>query len=113
VNEARPAQLTWLRVQDYLRDHYAQRLTRDSVAARLNLHPNYLSGLCRRQGGISFQGELQRIRIERAKYLLSQTKFSLEAVATACGFSDSKHLTRAFNRDSGTTPAAYRRQHLS
>jgi AraC family transcriptional regulator len=52
---------------------------------------------------------LQR-RLIRAKLLLTTTAWPLANIASACGFHDTIHLSRAFSRLVGTTPVRYRRE---
>jgi AraC family transcriptional regulator len=49
-----------------------------------------------------------RVRVERAKHLLSAGGQSLAGVAYSCGFADQSHLTRAFGAIVGTTPRRFR-----
>jgi AraC family transcriptional regulator len=51
---------------------------------------------------------LQR-RIERAQDLLLTSDKTLAEIASACGFSDQGHLTRAFGQTVGTSPGLWRR----
>jgi len=48
-------------------------------------------------------------RVERAKTMLKDSERSIAEVATACGFANQGHLTTAFKRRTGITPAAYRK----
>jgi AraC family transcriptional regulator len=48
-------------------------------------------------------------RVETAQGLLLNSQMSLREIATACGFSDQSHLTRAFARMVGKSPGAWRR----
>jgi len=47
-------------------------------------------------------------RVEKAKDLLGRTTMKIEAIAAACGFSNSFHLRRIFAKYTGTTPSAHR-----
>jgi AraC family transcriptional regulator len=47
-------------------------------------------------------------RVERAKDLLLRTNTSIAQIASACGFVDQSHFTRAFSRHVGSTPGAWR-----
>jgi AraC-like DNA-binding protein len=49
-------------------------------------------------------------RVERARALLARGERSITEVALTVGFSSQSHLTTAFRRVYGTTPAAYRNQ---
>jgi AraC family transcriptional regulator len=51
---------------------------------------------------------LQR-RIDRAQDLLLTSDKTLAEIASACGFSDQGHLTRAFGQTVGTSPGLWRR----
>jgi AraC family transcriptional regulator len=51
---------------------------------------------------------LQR-RIDRAQDLLLTSDKTLAEIASACGFSDRGHLTRAFGQTVGTSPGLWRR----
>jgi AraC family transcriptional regulator len=48
-------------------------------------------------------------RLRRAQALLRSGRLAVKEVAAACGFADQAHLTRAFQVQFHTTPAAWRR----
>ena len=50
------------------------------------------------------------VRLHRAADLLHHSPQSLAEVASRCGFFDQAHLTQAFTRRYGSTPARYRRE---
>jgi AraC-like DNA-binding protein len=52
---------------------------------------------------------LRRYRILRARELLEMTDFSIIQVAMQTGFSEGAYFTRAFQREVGMSPRAYRR----
>lgn len=56
--------------------------------------------------------EILRVQMERAKRLLLETALTLPDVAERCGFSSSPTFGRAFVRDVGVTPAAFRRESI-
>jgi LacI family transcriptional regulator len=58
--------------------------------------------------GHSMHDEINRLRIERAKQLLSDTEWSIGRVAQECGFGDGKRLVEVFNRIEGKTPRSFR-----
>ena len=101
---------TWSGVQQFLRDNYTRPLARDEVARALDLHPNYVSQLCRRYTGGSYQHLLEELRLERARFLLRNTGFTLERIATECGFSSANYFIAVFRRVNGLTPTQFRNQ---
>lgn len=64
----------------------------------------------RRAVGLSPMAYVARLRLERARELLATTIQPIPAIAAACGFADRYHLTRAFHRHFGDTPARCRQR---
>ena len=52
---------------------------------------------------------LRQQRIKRAQNLLLTSGETLAEIASACGFADQTHLTRAFSQTVGTSPGLWRR----
>ena len=53
--------------------------------------------------------EICRVRMEKARGLLSGTEMPIAQVATRSGFSEAKHLSTVFRRETGLTPTEYRK----
>lgn len=60
--------------------------------------------------GRSPKEEMNRIRMEKAKELLSETSLTVSAIAEKCGFSQAKYFSQVFHANQGITPCQYRRQ---
>ena len=54
--------------------------------------------------------EIRRVRLGKAKSLLSGTEIPIGQVATNSGFSEAKHLSTVFRQETGFTPTEFRRQ---
>jgi len=52
--------------------------------------------------------EILRLQIDRAKQLLRETTLRIEQIAERSGFRAFKYFARAFRRETGQTPRAYR-----
>ena len=52
--------------------------------------------------------EIHRVRIERAKELLSDTDLPIKWIAQESGFKSPQYLTRMFRAATGATPADFR-----
>lgn len=66
------------------------------------------------RAGTTFMRELVRMRLERARNLLSDTDLTwieVGKVSERCGFSDPSHFARRFRRKYGLTPLKFRHQH--
>ena len=100
----------WLaRVRDSLHGSECGFPTTAQLAAEAGLHPVYVARAFRRWYGCSLAGYARRLRLERARRMLLDTRDPLARVAAHCGFADQSHLTRALKNALGTTPAALRR----
>ena len=54
--------------------------------------------------------EIRRVRIERAKRELTQSKRLLYEIAQSVGFGEEKRLYEIFKREVGVSPGEYRKQ---
>ncbi len=93
----------------FLRRHYQERITLKDLSANLKVTLRSIQDVFKAHVGRSLHGELDRLRVGRAKDLLQDSSLKLEAVASACGFSDLRHFRRTFLRETGQTPQQYRR----
>jgi AraC family transcriptional regulator len=100
---------SWLyRAVELLHDRHLEDLTIADVAARVGVHPVHLARSFRRHFHCS-PGEFIRFcRLERAADMLTRTDRPLSEIALESGFGDQSQLSRAFTRELGIAPAAYR-----
>ncbi|WP_131194557.1 GlxA family transcriptional regulator [Lichenihabitans psoromatis] len=80
------------------------------LARRAGLSPRHFARLFRSEVGTTPAAFVETVRIEAAKRLL-QSGAPPKLAADQCGFADADTLRRAFLRQVGVTPAAYRRRH--
>lgn len=101
--------MEWQRIQWFLRAHLTDpTLTIDSIARDCLVSRRTLFRLAGNvEGGP--MAVLRRLRIQRAcEILVSRPDLAVASVALECGFTGERHFHRAFRRETGTTPAAYR-----
>lgn len=96
-------------VIDYLRANLAHRLTLDELAAVAGLSPFHFLRSFQAQYHATPQQMLMALRLFEAKRRLAAGE-SPAQVALASGLTDQAHLTRAFSRRYGVTPARYQKQ---
>ena len=78
-------------------------LVRAAAMSRRGLHQAFMTILGRPPGN-----ELQRIRIERAKHLLTTSKEKMDSVAAQCGYQSANSFWFAFRRATKLSPKDYR-----
>jgi PAS domain S-box-containing protein len=79
------------------------------LATIAGLSPKQLERLASRTLGLSPQRLVQRLRLEHAVRLITETVDSLGAISAECGFYDQSSFTKQFRSVLGLTPGAYRR----
>ncbi len=100
-------------IRQYIDLHFAEPLSRESVAQEFYLSPNYLSHLFQKCGPMGFNEYLNHIRLEQARMLLKGHDMKVKDIAHACGFADSNYFCRLFRKNTERSPSEYRRQYHS
>ena len=100
-------------IRQYIDVHFAEPLSRESVAQAFYLSPNYLSHLFQKCWPMGFNEYLNHIRLEQARMLLKGHDMKVKDVAHACGFADSNYFCRLFRKNTERSPSEYRRQYHS
>ena len=72
------------------------------------MNTSYLSTLFRQVTGTTFKEHLNRVRVEEAARLLSNTDYPVMEIAIACGYKDQSYFTKVFKKLTGLTPKQYR-----
>lgn len=92
-----------------MRDHYAEMYGIEELSASLMVSKSHLVRVFKASVGITPGQYLIKVRIDAAKQLLVHREYPLEVVASLCGFSGANYLCRVFKKETGLTPAAWRR----
>ncbi|GIP19755.1 response regulator [Paenibacillus sp. J22TS3] len=94
----------------YIERHYASDVTIAQLAEKLGITPNYLSTAFHKKTGSTFTKYLTRLRIHRAKELLSTTSLSVKDVALQVGYYSTRHFVKLFSEYEGCYPTEYKKQ---
>ncbi len=78
------------------------------LADKVNLSPNYLSDLLKRETGLNALDHIHYAVIEEAKNLLIESNQSVSEVAYALGFEYPQYFSRLFKQKTGKTPLEFR-----
>ncbi len=95
-------------VADFVKEHPAQCLTLNSVAAMLNYNATYLGRVFHEETGIGFPTWLNKFRMEQAAQMLANSNLPIHQIAGAVGYGQYKRFLKHFKKQYGQTPQDYR-----
>lgn len=96
------------RVQDWLVNHPDERPTVEELAEIAGMSPRNLTRVFRRATGTTLKAFSNELKLEVARSLLSNPDFTVDRVASQCGFSDPRQLRRLWRKSYGVAPSEWR-----
>lgn len=96
------------RACDWAREHLADDLRVDALAARAGMSPRNFARVFVHETGVTPARYIDRLRVETACRRLAETRLSLKQIARECGLGSPDNMRRVFAKYLGTTPADYR-----
>ncbi|QHW34703.1 response regulator [Paenibacillus rhizovicinus] len=93
----------------FIQERFSEDISLQQIAELLELSPNYLSMLFKKELQLSFTEYVNRIRLEKAKELLLNTNLKSYEIAQRVGFADDSYFSRAFKKHTGVRPNGFRR----
>ena len=97
-----------IKVTDYIKDHLAQSIKIQDLAAFLGISQFHFSRLFKQSIGKTPHQYVIEQRIELAKQLLKKEDRAIADIALDCGFNSQSHLGKQFRKATGITPKQYR-----
>ena len=97
-------------VQSWIASNLDAPITVEQMAERAGMSVRNFSRVFKSETGETPRQYVERVRIERARVLLEETRVPLERIAHVAGFASTEVLRRTFQRHFGTPPAEYARR---
>lgn len=97
------------RVEDYLRAHFADRITLASLATHFRCSRSTLISAFAQNHSMTVFAFLTDIRLEEAQRLLRETELPVGEVGVRCGFADQGYFTKVYKKKFGLSASGYRR----
>lgn len=98
-------------VKRYMEAHLGEDLSREDFAAQVYLNGDYLARLFKKETGMSIGNYLQKMRMQRAKQLLYETKKPVNEIAEEVGYTNFSYFAKLFRKTEGMRPNEYRKQY--
>lgn len=93
----------------YIREHYAQKLTLDEIAAYLHLSTNECCRFFKKNMDCTLFEYITEYRLGKSMELLEHTDLPVSQIAYETGFGSSSYFIEKFRKNVGMTPAAFRK----
>ena len=94
----------------YIHSNLNAPVSVSELAAMEYLSPSRYRSVFKKEKGCSPQEYITRQKIQRACSLLADSPADIREIAEKCGYPDRLYFQRIFKKETGMTPAAYRRQ---
>ena len=102
-----------LRLKRYIRCHYDENLSMETLSGVAHLSANYLGSLFKQEEGISVSRFIEKVRIDAAAALLLSSNRKAGDIAKACGFSNTSYFGKCFRNIYGMSPTVFRETYKS
>ncbi|MDD6213859.1 MAG: response regulator [Firmicutes bacterium] len=93
---------------DFIKERYNEQITRNDIAEYINVSPNYVSALFKKELNKTLVEFINQTRIENAKRMLRETDDKIYKIADDVGFTDVYYFSKTFKTVTGYTPSEWR-----
>lgn len=97
-------------VYTYIRENYFKPISLEKIAKIGRMSPVSFSRYFKKSCGAGFVEYLNRVRTNKAGYLLRETEYQVNDIANECGFASISNFNKQFRKNEGISPRDYRAQ---
>ena len=95
------------KVREFTQSNYARTITIDMIAEHVGMNRSSFCTFFKKATGQTYITYLNKLRVDRACYLLRQGTFSVTEVCYMVGFNDVPYFNRCFKNNRGMSPKEY------
>lgn len=97
-------------IYTYIRENYFKPVTLEKISKIARMSPFAFSRFFKKNCGAGFVEYLNRVRTNKACYLLRETDYQVHNIAIECGFGSISNFNKQFRKTEGISPRDYRAQ---
>jgi len=97
-------------VYSFIRENYFKPISLERIAKIAKMSPFAFSRYFKKNCGAGFVEYLNRVRTNKACYLLRETEYQVHDIAMECGFASISNFNKQFRKTEGISPRDYRAQ---
>jgi AraC-like DNA-binding protein len=98
-------------MRKYIEANYFENITAESLSTTFNISPRYMNDIFKEKYHETPLQYLQKVRIDRAKILLSDTEKDIVSICFEVGYETLSTFYRSFRNLVGMSPNKYRKLH--
>ena len=98
------------KAERHIYENYTRKISLKEIADASGLSAPYFSNIFKEEMGENLTNYLNRLRVEKAGRLLTETEMSLSEIAGVCGFENQSWFSKIFKSFTGISPGKYRGQ---
>jgi AraC-like DNA-binding protein len=98
-------------VYTYIRENYFKPISLEKISKIARMSPFTFSRFFKKNCGAGFVEYLNRVRTNKACYLLRETDYQIHDIAIECGFASISNFNKQFRKTEGISPRDYRAQY--
>lgn len=98
-------------VIDMITRGFDSDITIESCAAALHYNANYISGVFRKETGLTFSEYLHNYRLKMSRKWLAETDMTVKEIAERLQYMNSQNFIRSFRKHENMTPGQYREKY--
>lgn len=98
-------------VYTFIRENYFKPISLKEISRFANMSPFTFSRYFKKNCGAGFVEYLNRVRTNKACYLLKETDYQVQDIAIECGFISISNFNKQFRKTEGLSPRDYRAQY--
>lgn len=97
-------------IYTYIRENYFKPISLEKISKIARMSPVTFSRFFKKNCGAGFVEYLNRVRNNKACYLLRETDYQIHDIAIECGFASISNFNKQFRKTEGISPRDYRAQ---
>jgi len=110
VNSTVKTKPMWVeKLKELLHDEWHSNFDLSYLSVVLGVHPVTISKWFPYYFNVTLSEYLRLIKLDKAIFMLKNTRLSLTEIAYTCGFADQGHFTRTFKAATGFLPKTFRK----
>jgi AraC-like DNA-binding protein len=98
-------------VYSYIRENYFKPISLTKISKIAHMSPIGFSRFFKQNCGAGFVEYVNRVRTNKACYLLRETEYQIRDIALECGFESISNFNKQFRKTEGISPRDYRAQY--